>query len=122
VTSQRRRADSSRAPLRNLTNHGQLLFLSLADTFSDDPDVTHSTMMGYPCLRSKGSFFACVERTTGHLVVKLPAPRVRELIALGRAISFAPNGRVFKEWAAFPGPDRKEWRGLLQEARAFVNA
>ena len=41
--------------------------------------------MGYPCLRANGAFFACVERTTGHLIVKLPAPRVNELIAAGQA-------------------------------------
>jgi hypothetical protein len=93
----------------------------LAGKLLDEPEVTRSTMMGYPCLRSDGAFFACVERTTGHLIAKLPADRVRELIGLGRALPFAPNGRVFREWAAFPVPDRREWRAVLDEARMFVD-
>jgi hypothetical protein len=93
----------------------------LACKLLDEPDVTRSTMMGYPCLRSDGAFFACVERTTGHLIAKLPADRVQELIGLGRAVPFAPNGRVFREWAAFPVPNRREWRGVLDEARMFVD-
>ena len=47
--------------------------------------------MGYPCLRSNGAFFACVERATGHLIVKLPAHRVSELAAAGQALPFAPK-------------------------------
>ena len=76
--------------------------------------------MGYPCLRHDGAFFACVERSTGHLIVKLPADRVEELVRLGRAISFAPNGRTFREWAGFPRPNRRRWIAMLDEARRFV--
>jgi hypothetical protein len=72
-------------------------------------------------LRSDGAFFACVERSTGNLVVKLPGPRVRDLVAAGQAVPFAPNGRTFKEWAAFPDPDRKQWAAVLDEARRFVS-
>jgi hypothetical protein len=78
-------------------------------------------MMGYPCLRHHGAFFACVERTTGDLIVKLPADRVQQLIRSGRAASFAPNGRTFKEWAAFAQPNRREWTAILDEARRFVS-
>jgi len=76
--------------------------------------------MGYPCLRSGGTFFACVERATGNLIVKLPAHRVSELTAAGQALPFAPNGRTFREWAAFPHPDPAGWRALLAEARNFA--
>ncbi len=76
--------------------------------------------MGYPCLRSNGAFFACVERATGNLIVKLPARRVSELTATGQALPFAPSGRTFREWAAFPDPDPAEWRALLIEARNFT--
>jgi hypothetical protein len=96
------------------------LFWELADELLAQPGVTRSTMMGYPCLRSNGSFFACVERSTGDLIVKLPADRVQQLIASQRAKAFAPNGRTFREWAAISGADRKRWRALLDEARAFV--
>jgi hypothetical protein len=99
---------------------GDALFWSIAERLLDEPDVTRSTMMGYTCLRSRGGFFACVERVTGHLVVKLPSARVEELVGAGRALPFAPNGRTFREWAALPHPDRKVWSALLAEARTFV--
>ena len=35
-----------------------------------------STMMGHPCLRINGDFFASMERNTGDLTVKLPARTV----------------------------------------------
>jgi hypothetical protein len=96
------------------------LFRELAQQFLAEPGVTEGTMMGYPCLRANGAFFACVERTTGHLIVKLPARRVNELVATGPALPFAPNGRTFREWAAFPVADPVEWRALLAEARDFA--
>lgn len=96
------------------------LFWELAQELLTEPAVTRSTMMGYPCLRSSGAFFACVERATGNLIVKLPAHRVRELAATGQALPFAPNGRTFRQWAAFPVADPGEWRALLAEAREFT--
>jgi hypothetical protein len=98
------------------------LFWALAEHLLTEPGVTRSTMMGYPCLRTNGAFFACVERTTGHLIVKLPAARVTELVTAGQARPFSPNGRVFREWAAFPVPDQDEWMALLDEARTFIDA
>ena len=98
----------------------EALFWELAQQLLADPGVTRSTMMGYPCLRAGGAFFACVERSTGHLIVKLPAHRVSELAASGQALPFTPNGRTFREWAAFPVADPAEWRALLAEARGFV--
>lgn len=100
----------------------EALFWALADTLLTDPAVTRSTMMGYPCLRASDAFFACVERKTGHLIVKLPAARVDEFVASGQALPFAPNGRTFREWAAFPVADRDEWLALLEEAKTFVDA
>ena len=74
----------------------ETLFWELARRLLAEPGVTQSTMMGYPCLRADGAFFACVERATGHLIVKLPAHRVSELVAAGQAVTFAPNGRAFR--------------------------
>ena len=34
--------------------------------------------------------------------------------------SFAPAGRVFKEWVSIPKPDRRRWRALLREGVAHV--
>ena len=99
----------------------EALFWDLAQQLLAEPGVTRSTMMGYPCLRANGAFFACVERATGNLIVKLPAHRVSELAATGQALPFAPNGRTFREWAAFPVADPAEWRALITEARAFAS-
>jgi hypothetical protein len=33
---------------------------------------------------------------------------------------FAPAGKVFREWAAIPKPDRRRWKKLLVEAITFV--
>lgn len=100
---------------------GEKLFWQLADRFLKEPGVTRSTMMGYPCLRTDSAFFACIERRTGHLIVKLPRSRVQAAVSSGEALPFAPNGRVFREWAAFPVPDGREWAALLDEARSFVS-
>jgi hypothetical protein len=99
---------------------GASLFWELAEALMERPEIGRGTMMGYPCLRNDGAFFACVEPRTGHLLVKLPASRVNELVASGQAIPFSPNGRTFREWAAVPVPDRTKWAPLLDEARSFT--
>ena len=98
------------------------LFWRLAEALYADPAVSRSTMMGFPCLRASGKFFACVDRRTGSMVVKLPELRVTELVATGAGVPFAPNGKVFREWIAFPVPDDEEWPALLDEAEAFTSA
>ena len=103
-------------------NARKTLFWELAGQLLAEPGVTRSTMMGYPCLRANGAFFACVERITGHLIVKLSALRVSELIAAGQALPFAPSGRTFREWAAFSVADPNEWSALLAEARSFADS
>jgi hypothetical protein len=100
----------------------ETLFWGLAGQPLAAPGVTRSTMMGYPCLRANGAFFVRVERATGHLIVKLPAHRVGELASAGQALPFAPSGRTFREWAAFPVADPAEWRALLAEPRGFADS
>ena len=78
-------------------------------------------MMGLPCLRIHGQFFASYDRRTGDLLVKLDAARVADLITIGDAHAFAPAGRKFREWAAI-GPDHEpSWSALLHEAFGFVS-
>jgi hypothetical protein len=79
-------------------------------------------MMGFPCLRVSGRFFASFDQRTGALVVKLSAARVDQLIASGEAQPFAPVGRRFREWAAIDPARREHWPSLLDEALAFVAA
>jgi hypothetical protein len=98
------------------------LFWDLVEPLYADPAVRRSTMMGLPCVRLGGRFFASLDRRTGALLVKLPEQRVGQLIAAGHGQHFAPAGRVFREWAAIPRPDRRRWRSLLAEARDYASA
>ncbi len=82
--------------------------------------VTRSTMMGLPCLRVGGKFCAAFDRSTGDLIVKLPATRVEQLIAAGEGGAVAPAGRRFREWVAIPPSAIDRWPGFLAEASAFV--
>ncbi|GAA4952436.1 hypothetical protein HD597_000345 [Nonomuraea thailandensis] len=47
------------------------LFWELAEPMLADPAITRSTMMGLPCLRYDGRFFACLDRREQALIVKL---------------------------------------------------
>jgi hypothetical protein len=93
------------------------LFWELAEPMYADPGVQRSTMMGLPCLRLDGRFFASLDRRHGTLVVKLPAERVLQLIDAGHGQPFAPAGRTFREWVALPVADPRRWEDLLAEAR-----
>ena len=79
-------------------------------------------MMGHPCLRVNGAFFATAGHANEELIVKLPAGRVDELIAQGVGQPFAPAGRRFREWVAIAAPDRALWQQLIAEAHQFVAA
>lgn len=85
-----------------------------------DTHVTRSTMMGFPCVRFDGSFFASLDHRSGDLIVKLPKERVAQLVEDGSGIPFAPAGRTFREWVAIPAEDEKTWSALIAEARAFA--
>jgi hypothetical protein len=96
------------------------LYWRLVEDIAVDPAVDRSTMMGLPCLRVDGRFFASLERSTHHLIVKLPARRVSALVASGEGVPFTPNGRVFREWVAVPVADPDGWRALMEEAKRFA--
>jgi len=95
-------------------------FWAAAEHARRSEDVETGTMMGFPCLRVRGAFFASSERRTGDLIVKLPEARVRALIDSGEAVPFAPNGRTFREWARIPDRDSERWSELIDEALAFA--
>jgi hypothetical protein len=95
---------------------GEDLFEELVEPMYVDPAVQRSTMMGLPCVRLHGQFFASFDRRGGALLVKLPPERVNQLIAAGEGEPFAPAGRTFREWVALPQPDRRRWQSLLAEA------
>jgi hypothetical protein len=83
-------------------------------------DVATGTMMGFPCLRVSGAFFASCDYRTGDLIVKLSRQRVQELITAGMAKPFAPAGRTFREWVLVDDRDPARWAALIDEARTFV--
>src|SRR5260221_7720325 len=84
-------------------------FWALAQPLLEQAGVTRSTMMGFPCLRLHGDFFATCDRRNGDLVLKLDEQQVSRLVDAGRAEPFAPNVRRFREWAAIPYPRRRTW-------------
>ena len=99
---------------------GEIRFWDLAEPLLGRSEVTRSTMMGLPCLRWNGTFFASCDRRTGDLLVKLAESRVNELVASGRAEPFAPAGRRFREWAAIREGRSRSWKRLLEEALEFA--
>ena len=105
----------------NDPDEGGRLYWRLTESLLADPRVSRGTMMGFPCLRMEGAFFASLDPGTHHLVVKLPAARVSVLVASGAGLVFAPSHRPFREWVAIPQLDEAMWAALLEEARAFVS-
>ncbi len=96
-------------------------FWTLAAPLLERPGCERSTMMGFPCLRREGAFFASVHREDGSLIAKLPRERVLELVLAELGQPFAPNGRVFKEWVQVPATHLETWRDRLEEAWAFAS-
>ena len=103
-----------------MTTPGHDQFWAHAEPLLTRADVARSTMMGFPCLRRSGKYFASIHRTGEAMIVKLPAARVQDAIAAGEGEAFAPNGRVFKEWLAIPTAQADTWPALLEEAYAFA--
>jgi len=95
------------------------MFWDLAAPLLARDDTEEGRIMSSRCLRRNGDFVAMVART-GQLVVKLPAERVSELIGQGVGESFAPAGKVFKEWLAVAGQDEPTWEQLLVESHTWI--
>jgi hypothetical protein len=97
-------------------------FQQETEPYLSRPGVTRSTMMGFPCVRFNGKFFASFNRKTGNLLVKLPAARVDQLTEEGRGVPFSPAGRRFREWVGIAGDDGENWSSLLDEALQFAGS
>lgn len=100
-------------------------FAHLVEHFSGAPGVTppeaHRRGFGSHALKVHGSIFAMHVR--GDLVVKLPAARVRELIAEGVGGVFDANkGTPMREWLTVLDGSPRLWQELAQEALTFVAA
>jgi hypothetical protein len=99
---------------------GEARFWALADEYLQRPDVTRGTMMGYPCLRLHGDFFASWDPHHEQLIVKLDAAAVSTRVDAGRGEPFAPNGRRFREWLAIPATRRRAWPRALDDAYDYA--
>ncbi len=104
-----------------MTERQSAFFDDVAATALGEPGVAPGTMMGFPCLRVDGEFFASCDHRTGDLIVKLPRQRVAELIDAGVGKPFAPAGRTFREWVLIDDRNEARWTALMQEARLFVS-
>ena len=83
--------------------------------------LVEGTIMGGPCIRTpSGEFVGMPHHKGSGIVVKLPRDRVAELIDGGTGQSFAPAGKVFKEWVLVEDHDEALWASLLEESIAFV--
>jgi hypothetical protein len=100
----------------------ELFWRLAAELRADDIRIVEGSIMNGRCLRVGKEFLALVDYKGSGMVVKLPKARVEELIQSGVGQSFAPAGRVFKEWLSVPRPDRRLWLALLREGVAFVSA
>jgi hypothetical protein len=101
-------------------DHAAAFWDLIAGLRAKDPRVQEGTIMGGRCARVGKEFLALVDFKGSGLVVKLPAPRVSELVESGIARPFAPAGRVFREWASIPDLDIDRWHTLLEEGVEFV--
>jgi hypothetical protein len=94
----------------------------LADEFNDVEGVEPprgGSGFGRGALRYRGKIFAMFGRDA--LVLKLPAPRVDELVQAGHGTRFDANkGTPMREWFTV-GPDCPlPWLRLANEALAFA--
>ena len=96
------------------------LFWNIAEQLLVDENISKGTLMGFPCLRVNGDFFATADHRTGDLIVKLSKNRVQQLIKEGIGQPFAPAGRTFREWVLVAEHDTRSWKNLMQEAKIFV--
>ena len=90
------------------------------ELLASDPVIARSTMMGLPCLRLDGAFFASLDKRSGDLLVKLPADEVSARVERGEGRAFAPAGRVFREWLAIDPGSEQEWRDAMAVALEFA--
>ncbi len=86
---------------------------------AEHPDDEQRRMLNAPGLAAGGRFYGFVADVG--LTVKLPADRVRALVADGRGLPCSPRpGRPMREWVHLPALDEEGCVAWLREARDFV--
>ena len=96
----------------------------LVDDFTGEDGVLPppgGSGFGRGALRYRRKIFAMFVR--GQLVVKLPGPRVDELVADGHGERFDANkGTPMKEWLSLDPGSAQDWLPLAREALDFAIA
>ena len=96
-------------------------FWDVASPLIANGSLVEGTIMSSDCVRDpQGEFVAMPNHQGAGLVVKISAERVVALIQAGTGKSFAPAGRVFREWVLVEEYDESLWTELLTESIAFV--
>lgn len=98
------------------------IFDPIAQDHLELPDTDIGPMFGTEGLRVRGKVYAFVEHQGG-LIAKVPAARADELVATGGAERMRMRERDMREWVTVrPESGAERWRGLIDEARAFVDS
>ena len=96
-------------------------FWEVVDEYLVTGRLQEGTIMGHTCVRTvEGNEFVAMGTKEGGLIVKLPKDRVAGLVESGEGASFAPAGRVFREWVEIATFDADEWSSLIEESIDFV--
>lgn len=97
-----------------------LTYEELMFKFIESHGAEESTMMGTPCLRYKGQFFAMMFEKEDALIVKLHEERVLDLIENKTGKEFNFTKKKFKEWVLIPKSNEAHYESLMLEALNFV--
>jgi hypothetical protein len=92
----------------------------IADKIIKVEGVEKSTMMNTPCLRYKGEFIAMMFDKEAALIVKVPAERVKEIIAEGKGREFKFTKTRFKEWVLIPTENEATFGLYIHEALEYA--
>jgi len=85
------------------------------------PADEEGRMLSAPALKAAGKVYAFAVADEAAMV-KLPAPRVAELIRAGQGDPCSPRpGRPMREWVRVPATDVETCLAYLLEARSFVS-
>jgi hypothetical protein len=104
----------------------ELRFAALVDALAGRPGVVPpgedgGRGFGSSAMKVDGAIFAMPWRDA--LVLKLPGPRVAELIGAGIGTPFdAGKGRPMREWVALPNGSLADDLALAEEALVFVRS
>ncbi|HEX4575325.1 MAG TPA: hypothetical protein VH158_09350 [Gemmatimonadales bacterium] len=96
-------------------------YAHVVKAFANERQVAQEQRQGFGsgALKVKGKIFALMS-SQGQFVVKLPKPRVDELVSDRTGVRWDPgHGRIMQEWIAVRA-GRANWVALAKEACAFV--